>query len=73
MPDSAINAQGDQPVTERCPAAPNGEHVPHWRDWRVAEREGRTVPCEHCGITIWPACSTCNQPRVGWETHNHVR
>lgn len=53
-----------------CPTSPDLKHWPHWRDWRSAEREGREVACERCDVTIWPVCSTCGLPRIGWAVHD---
>lgn len=60
-------------IVHPCPVAADRKHRPHWRDWRTAKQEGRTVPCEECGITIWPTCSTCGGPETNWETHDHGR
>jgi hypothetical protein len=60
----------NEPTPPPCPSSPDGKHGPHWQEWRVAEREGRPIPCEYCGVDVWPVC-LCGQPEVGWVRHAH--
>src|SRR5215216_8203405 len=69
--DAAVVAMSDDDMA-RCPAYQDGKHQPgeDFREWRRAKADGRPIACR-CGHDVWPVCSICGKPEVGWQQHEH--